>query len=288
RDAGRAAAFAAKHEVPRSYGSYDELLADPEVDAIYNPLPNSEHHPWTLRALAAGKHVLCEKSASLNTREAEDMAGRARETGKLFLEAFSSRYHPQYDRVTELLATGAIGEPRVIRAHFGFNLDRPDDIRWEKALGGGALLDVGCYCVNSARLIFGREPVKAYATMTLTDGGVDLHTTGILEFGSGAVLHFDCSFGRYRGQRLSISGTRGELVMYTPFGPGKFNDVILTLNDQVIVVPAADQYQVMVEDFSQAALSGRDPRFTAEDAVKQMRALDAVTRSAASGEAVAV
>ena len=287
RSADRAAVFAAKHEIARSYGNYEALLADPGVDAVYIPLPNSEHHPWTLRALEAGKHVLCEKSASLNAREAKDMAAKARETGKLFLEAFASRYHPQYARLAEIVAAGTLGEVRSMRSHFCFNMERPDDIRWDPALGGGALLDIGCYCVNSARLVLGAEPTRAFAVTDVTERGVDLSAAGVLEF-DGATLTFDCSFGQYQGQRLSVSGTRGELVLLTPFGPKKTVDTVMIVNDEVTAVPAADQYQLMVEDFSAAVIEGRDPRFTAEDAIRQMHVLDALFDSAKAGRAISV
>lgn len=302
RDGIRAAEFAAQHGIPKAYGSYQEMLADPEVEAVYNPLPNSLHLPWTLRALEASKHVLCEKPLALSAAEAERMDQAAQKAGLILMEAFMYRFHPQIARALELVRSGALGGLRLIRPSFSFLLERPTDIRWVAALGGGALYDVGCYCVTFSRLFAGREPlaVTGWSDLTPPDhpggGGVDHSFVGVLDFGEGLRSVFDCSFTQPFRQRVELVGERGTVVIPEAWVPGRrgsggpdehgLEAPRLVVNGQEEVQPAADSYQLMVEHFVRAARGQEPLRYPAEEAVRQMRVLDALYASAKVGRAV--
>ncbi|HEU4742950.1 MAG TPA: Gfo/Idh/MocA family oxidoreductase [Meiothermus sp.] len=301
RDGNRAAEYAAQHGIPKAYG-YQELLADPEVEAVYNPLPNSLHLPWTLRALEAGKHVLCEKPLALNAAEAEQMDQAAKRANRTLMEAFMYRFHPQIARALELVRSGSLGELRLIRPSFSFALERSADIRWVAALGGGALYDVGCYCVTLSRLFAGREPlaVTGWSDLTPPDhpggGGADHSFVGVLDFGEGLRAVFDCSFAQPFRQRVELVGDRGTLVIPEAWVPGRrgsggptrhgLDAPHLVVNGQEEAQPAADQYQLMVEHFVRAARGQEPLRYPAEEAVRQMRVLDALYASARAGRTV--
>ncbi|MBT8395595.1 MAG: Gfo/Idh/MocA family oxidoreductase, partial [Gemmatimonadetes bacterium] len=185
RDAGKARAFAEEAGIPTSYGSYQALLDDPSIDAVYNPLPNSLHREWTIRAVEQGKHILCEKPLALDAAECREMEAAAAANGVKLMEAFMYRFHPRTERVLEMVREGEVGDIRQIRSSFTFPLDRPDDIRWDRELGGGALMDVGCYCINVSRTLAGREPVEVRAMANFRDGGVDQQMAGSLRFEDG-------------------------------------------------------------------------------------------------------
>lgn len=304
RDGERARAYAAEHGIPKAYASYDEMLADPEIEAVYNPLPNSEHAPLSIRALEAGKHVLCEKSFTLNAAEAVQVDATAKRVGRQVMEAFMYRFHPQIQQAKDLIAGGAIGELRLIRPTFSFTLDRPLDIRWVKALGGGALYDIGTYCVNVSRTFAGREPQSVFGTSLLTPpdhpagGGADHNFLGILDFGDGLRSSFDCAFTQTFRQRVELVGTGGTLVIPEPYVPGRDSKgkdsghgrgvPSLILNGEEVGSVAADQYQLMVEHFVRAARGEEALRYPAEEAVRQMRVLDALFESARAGHWVNV
>ncbi|MBV6522162.1 MAG: Inositol 2-dehydrogenase/D-chiro-inositol 3-dehydrogenase [Gemmatimonadaceae bacterium] len=202
RDAGRARDFARDMRIPRHYGSYDALLADTDIDAVYIPLPNSMHRDWSRRAAEHGKHVLCEKPLALNAAECREMRVAASSNGTLLMEAFMYRFHPRSERLVHIARSGALGELRAIRSAFTFQLTRPGNIRLVPELGGGALMDVGCYCVNASRTIAGCEPLSVQAVATWGPTGVDMELTGMLVFPGGLVSHFDCS----------LTGDRREVV----------------------------------------------------------------------------
>jgi D-xylose 1-dehydrogenase (NADP+, D-xylono-1,5-lactone-forming) len=304
RDAERAKAYAAEHGIPKAYGNYDEMLADPNIDAVYNPLPNSEHAPLSIRALEAGKHVLCEKSFTLSAAEAMQVDATAKRVGRQVMEAFMYRFHPQIQHAKDLITNGAIGELRLIRPTFSFSLDRPTDIRWVKALGGGALYDIGTYCVNVSRTLAGAEPVRVWGTSLLTPedhsggGGTDSSFLGILDFGGELRSSFDCSFDQTFRQRVELVGTKGTLVLPDPFVPGRdtkgkdsghgWAAPSLVLNGETVASVAADQYQLMVEHFVRAARGEEALRYPAEEAVRQMKVLDALFESAKLGQWVKV
>jgi D-xylose 1-dehydrogenase (NADP+, D-xylono-1,5-lactone-forming) len=296
RDAGRAAAYARENGIPKSYGSYDELLADPEIDAIYNPLPNSEHMPLSIRALEAGKHVICEKPFTMNAGEARQLEAVSARTGKQVMEAFMWRFHPQVQQVQDAIASGQIGEVRSLRSSFSFQMGNQSDIRMVKSLGGGALYDIGTYCVSGFRTFVGREPVSVFARENVTPsshvagGGIDEDFAGILDFGGGVRAMFDCSFAQPFVQRLEIVGTSGSITMLDPWVPGRDKAgkdhghggaaPNLIVNGQDVPSTAADQYQLMVGHFVRAARGEEALRYPVSDSVKQMRVLDALFASA--------
>ncbi len=283
RDLGRAQAFARDFGAPRAYDSYQDLLADDRVDAVYNALPGDLHLPLTLAALRAGKHVLCEKPLALNAGEVRQMRAASQESGKLVLEAFSYRFHPQIGRARELIGAGELGEARFARSAFDFVLDRPDDFRWRAAQGGGALYDVGCYCLNITRLLTGLEPVRAFAVQRLA-GDVDADLTAALDLGS-VGAHFDCGFTAQHNQHFTLAGSEAVLNLDVPFG-SKDREVTLQLGDHLERFAPTDPYQAMVEHFAQAARGEEALRFTLDDAEAQAHAMDALFKSARTGQAV--
>jgi len=281
RDPRRAESFAADTGAARAYGSYEELLRDPDVDAIYNPLTNDRHLPVTLQALEAGKHVLTEKPLALNAGEVRAMRDASERTGRLVLEAFAYRFHPQVDRARNIIQEGRIGNVRVARAAFCFTLDRPDDFRWTPGMGGGALYDVGCYCVNSLRLVLNREPLRVAAFQHEVNG-VDATLSGALDFGNGVSGHFDCSMEGAYNQSLTVVGSEGILTLSVPFG-SKDREVTLTYGESSESFAVMDPYRTMVEHFGRA-MRGEEPlRYTLDDAERQARVLDALFASAREG-----
>jgi predicted dehydrogenase len=290
-DAARA--FAEAHGIARSYGSYEELLADPDVDAVYNPLPNSMHLDWSVRAAEAGKHVLCEKPLALDEAECTRMAAAAEANGVKLLEAFMYRFHPRTRRVVELVRDGAVGDLRVIRSSFTFRLTRPDNIRLDPDLGGGSLMDVGCYCVNVSRTMAGAEPEEVQAFANWTERGVDEEMAGTLRFPGGVLAHFDCSLTMERCEFYEVAGTDGHLRIESAFLPGKGDAVIQHHRGRggmkEEVVAGADEYQEMVEHFADCVLEDRPLRYTPREAALNMRVIEALYRSARrGGEPVAV
>ncbi|MEE2898929.1 MAG: Gfo/Idh/MocA family oxidoreductase [Gemmatimonadota bacterium] len=279
--------FADKWGIPRHYGSYQELLDDPEIDAVYNPLPNSLHLEWTVRAAQAGKHVLCEKPLALNEAECREMAAAADANGVKLLEAFMYRFHPRTQKVLEMVRAGDIGDLRVIRSSFTFRLTQPDNIRLNPDLGGGALMDVGCYCVNVSRTMAGAEPEQVQATANWTDRGVDEEMAGTLRFPGGVLAHFDCSLTMERNEVYEVAGTEGHLQVPSSFLPGKEDASILHHRGRsgttTVVVPGADEYQLMVEHFADCVLGGHPLEYTADEAALNMRTIEALYRSARDG-----
>ena len=281
--------FADKWEIPRHYGSYQDLLDDPDIDAIYNPLPNSLHLEWTVRAAQAGKHIICEKPLALSEAECREMAAAADANDVKLLEAFMYRFHPRTDRVVEMVRSGDIGDLRVIRSSFTFRLARLDNIRLAPDLGGGALIDVGCYCVNVSRTMAGTEPVAGHAVARWTDRGVDDEMTGTMQFPGGVLAHFDCSLTMERNKVYEVAGTDGHIRVPASFLPGKENAPIHHHRgrDGVAsdVVTGADQYQLMVEHFADSVLNDRALKYPAEEAALNMRTIEALYRSARAGGA---
>jgi D-xylose 1-dehydrogenase (NADP+, D-xylono-1,5-lactone-forming) len=287
RDGTRAKTFADMHDIPRSYGSYEAILEDADIDAIYIPLPNSMHREWTIRAAQAGKHVLCEKPLALDHAECEEMQAAAEANGVKLMEAFMYRFHPRIDRVLELLRQGVIGKPLTIHSAFTFRLTRPDNIRLDARLGGGALMDVGCYCVNISRTIAGEEPVEVQAFASWTPGHVDDRLAGTLRFGSGLWAQFDCALTIERRESFEVAGTEGMLVVPFAFLPGTADVRILEHHGRaepvVHTVPGDDEYRLMVEHFADCALHDRPVRFSANEAGLNMRAIEALYRSSKDG-----
>jgi predicted dehydrogenase len=279
RDRDRAQAQADEHGVPKVYGSYDELLADPEIDAVYIPLPNALHVEWSVRSLEAGKHVLCEKPLARSEAQARRAFAAAREANRLLMEAFMWRHAPQTKRLQELLDEGIVGPLRMVRATFGFRLEREGDVRLSRELEGGALMDVGCYCVSAARFVAG-EPVHVRAeqvTAPATGDGVDVRLAATMRFPGDVLSVIDCALDAPLGHRLTIVGADGELVLEDPFharSPGILHD------GQLIEVPFVDPYALEIENFSAAIRGEAEPLLDGRDAVAQAAAIEALYRSA--------
>ena len=194
RDAGRAQSYAGKWQIPRSHGSYSELVEDPEIDAIYISVPNSKHAEWTIKGAEAGKHILCEKPLALTAADVDSMAAAARANGVVLQEGAMYRYHPQTERVRDMVKSDVIGQVRLIQCSFGFSLGRDSDVRLQPELGGGSLWDIGSYPVSLSRAVLGEEPVDVVSWQVLGTEGVDLSFGGQLRFSSGAIAQFSCSF----------------------------------------------------------------------------------------------
>jgi D-xylose 1-dehydrogenase (NADP+, D-xylono-1,5-lactone-forming) len=277
RTAERAEAFAAEHGIARAHPSYDDLLEDPLVEAVYVCLPNTLHHPWTMRALAARKHVLCEKPYSRRPDEvvaAFDLAERA---GLVLSEGFMWRHHPQVRRLLELLPE--IGRLETIRATFSFVLDDPGDIRLRADLEGGSLMDVGCYCVSGARLLAGEEPDLVYGSAVTGPTDVDIRFTGILRFPSGAVAEFSSGLTTdHRG--LEGIGTAGSVRLVDPWHA---RPATIVHDGVELAAESADPYQLEVEDIGAAIRRRRAPLLGRADALGQARTIDALLHSAEAG-----
>ena len=283
RDAGRAKAFALEHGIPRHEGSYEALLADGDVDAVYIPLPNSLHKAWSIKSAEAGKHVLCEKPLALNATECLEMHAAATANGTLLMEAFMYRFHPRTERLIALAQSGSLGDLRSIRSTFTFKLLSADNIRLQPDLGGGALMDVGCYCVNVSRTLAGAEPVDVQARANRGPSGVDAELTGMLRFASGLVAHFDCALTMDRREFVEVAGTDASVTMESSFVPGTEGAVLVERRERVErrhEVPGDDQYRRMVEHFADCALNRTPLRHTALEAAANMRVIDALYRSA--------
>lgn len=281
RDKTRAREWAKEHGIPRAFGSYEELLASGEVDAIYNPLPNSMHAEWTIKALEAGLPVLCEKPFTLNAAEARKVVKTAKKKKLPVAEAFMYRYHPVYDRVQTLIEEGAIGDVITIRSIFSFPLDEPGNIRLKPKLGGGALMDVGCYCVNFSRMMARCEP--DYASAFVRHKDVDRTVIGCLEFPNNLLAYFECSFETHDRSRAVVKGTNGTLILPSPWFPGEERaEIILRHGTQEKreYVTGANTYQLEIEDFVNACRTHQPVRWPAEDAVANMAVIDAIYRSA--------
>jgi xylose dehydrogenase (NAD/NADP) len=286
RSAERAEAYAAEHGLGRAHGSYDALLADPDVDAVYVPLPNSLHVPWAIRALEAGKHVLCEKPLTRHPRDAEAAFDAAERAGRVLAEGFMWRHHPQARRLSELAADGVVGEPRLIRAAFSFDIfgaDKPDDVRLQSDLDGGGLMDVGCYCVSAMRLLAG-EPEAVSGRRIDGGDGVDVRFAGTLAFAGGVLGSFDCGLDMVARSELELVGDRGSILLSDPWHS---RDARIELRrpdaTETVDVAAADPYACELEDFAAAVRGERAHPFGRADAVAQARTIAALYRAAESG-----
>jgi predicted dehydrogenase len=282
RDLARAEAFAAEKGIERAHGSYEALLADPEVDAIYNPLPNALHVEWSVRALEAGKHVLCEKPLSRHPDDIARAFDVAEREGRVLAEAFMWRHHPQVARARELLEAGAIGDLRVIRAHFAFHAGNPDDIRLQASLEGGGLMDVGCYCVSGCRTIAGTEPEVAFADYKPGgNGGVDVALVATLRFPGDVLAHFDCGISYSGGGRLEAVGSEGSLVLADPWhGREAVIDVRGRDGAERVEIGPANSYALELANFEAAVRGDATALLAREDALAQARVIAALYTSA--------
>lgn len=292
RDAMRATRVATELGIPTAHGSYDELLADPDVDAVYIPLPNHLHATWTIAAAEAGKHVMCEKPLATTAPDAERMLAAAERAGVHLMEAFMYRLHPSWVAVRELLASGRIGPLVAVESWFSYHNDDPRDIRNILDAGGGALYDIGCYSVNLSRMLFGSEPTRVEAIVVRDPaGGTDTVTSGVLAF-EGGLATFTCSTRAEDDQRVHIYGTSGRIAIEIPFNipPDRPTRVFVSAGGDPPVAPdtetlifdAADPYTVEAEAFATAVLDGRPVPVPPADAIANLRVIDAIFRAAES------
>ena len=284
RDPTRAEAFARKHQIPRVHQTYNDLLADPDIDAIYNPLPNSLHAEWTIRALKAGKHVLCEKPFAANVREAEEMATVARETELVLSEAFAYRYHPLTTRVKEILANGEIGKIKHIEAQFCFLLPSPNNIRFKYELAGGALMDCGCYPVSLIRFLAEAEPNVERAEAHLFAPQVDHKMSADLSFADGRTAHLVCDMlsPRLFRSSLKIEGSEGKLKVFNPYHPHWFNWLSVRGRNGKYAKPMKrdNVYALQLRAFIKAVRGEMKLNTDPADATGNMRLIDAIYEKA--------
>jgi xylose dehydrogenase (NAD/NADP) len=291
RDEDRARDWAGRFGFLRSHRTYQELVEDPGIDAIYNPLPNDLHAEWAIRALRAGKHVLCEKPMAMNASEVRAMIGAAEAGGVLLMEGFMYKFHPQMEKTLALIQEGKIGEVRSVHSSFTFHFERDcSNYRWFPAMGGGALYDVGCYPISLARLVFGAEPVSAFAKARIDPAtGVDMTTAALLEFPGGRFAQCDSSFESHFQSRLLAVGSEGTLRLDRAFsakGSETAIEVVKGDRTESVRVPRADMFTLMVEHFGDAVLEKTPLRYPAVDALANMHAIDACFASMRTGRAV--
>lgn len=287
RSLDKAKEYAADLNIPKYYGSYEELIADPDIDAIYNPLPNSEHALWSIKCAEAGKPTLCEKPLASDAAEAQTMVDAFVSRGVPFTEGFMYRFHPQNVRVKQLIEDGAVGKINVMQSTFTFAIRDPGNIRLSKELAGGSLMDVGCYCVNVMRFMTGEEPVSARAVAEIgAQTGVDEKFVGILSFPSGATGHFDSGLHSLRTNTYEIRGEKGRIYVGESFVAEPYTEPVIHLwQDGVyheIRISPVNQYTLMAEDFADALLNNRPPRFAPQDGVYTMKAIDMLKAAAQS------
>lgn len=273
--------------IERAYGSYESLLNDPDIDAVYIPLPNHLHHEWTEKAAKAGKHVLCEKPLGLNQHEAMEMVEVCNQAGVKFTEAFMYRHHPRYDQVKRIIQSGDIGEIRGLHVSFTFNnSDDSRNFRFKADMGGGSIYDVGCYPINAARYLLDSEPeaVTVQALFSEEHDGVDMMASGLVEFPQQVGLTFDCGMWAASENSLTIKGTEGSITIPKAFLYGEQEKAAFTVTvkgeQKVETVPDVNQYTLQIDDFGRSVINDVEPRFPATDAIRNMRVIDAALKSA--------
>lgn len=287
RDEAKARAAAETHGIPTAYGSYVELLNDPNVDAVYIPLPNHLHREWTIRAARAGKHVLCEKPASVSERHTVQMVEACEQFGVQFQEAFMYRYHPRYDRVRGIIRSGEIGDVRSVHGVFSFNKsEAAGDVRLVREMGGGGIYDVGCYLISAARYVLGQEPeaATAHAFFSPQHDEVDMMASGLVEFPNSVSLTFQCGMWAEFANTLEVRGSLGSILLPSAF---MMRD---TLSPNLIVTVRGERreeemervnpYVLQADAFARPILFGEPPRFSAWDSVRNMKVIDACLQSA--------
>jgi D-xylose 1-dehydrogenase (NADP+, D-xylono-1,5-lactone-forming) len=299
RDAGRAEAAAAELGAARSYGSYQALLEDPEIQAVYVALPNALHAEWSIRAAEAGKHILCEKPLAISAAEAERMFDAARANRVWLMEAFMYRFHPRTLKLQELLRSGAIGEVRLVRIGFSISLDRPGDARWSPELGGGALRDVGSYCVSLARLAAGTAPSVVYASAQWSDSGVDTTLAGTLEYPGGAIAQIACSFRASFQQQAQFVGSDGVIELDQAFTmhPDQATQIRLWRGNHFaelerIDIPPINHYRLEAEGLAHLISAGHVdhglPEVSLVETLDNLATIDALLQSSRIGQRVDV
>jgi predicted dehydrogenase len=289
RDGAKAQAYAAEHGIPRAHASYEALLDDADVDAVYISLPNGLHHEWSMRALAAGKHVLCEKPYTRHPAEAEEAYDAADAAGLVLMEAFMYRHHPQTRAVRRLLAEGTVGRVLTVRATFSFALRDMTNVRAIQELEGGALMDLGCYCVSGSRLVAG-EPASVLADQVLGETGVDMALYGTMRFAADVVAQFEASFLAPERQLLEVVGDEGVLRVEAPWRVDWGGDMTVERDGskEIVRVEQANSYTLELDNLADAIEGRAAPLLGRDDAVAQARVIEALYGAAASREAVSL
>ena len=274
--------------IEQAYGSYEQLLADPDIDAVFIGLPNSMHHQWVLAALEAGKHVLCDKPLAVNWQQAEEMAQAAEKHGKLLMEGFMYQYNRQYELIDQWLTEKRIGDFQMIRIGVSIIFDRPGDFRYDRQLGGGVLLDLGCYCVHVIRTMYQSEPRRVQGMSVYHAGGADWSTSALLEFDAGRMAVFDCSFAYRGGTYMHLIGNEGMISSDSPLGRDSPTNLCLETVGETVdeAVMPVNRYASCIAAFQQQLAEGAVDPSPARDSIANMRVLDAISRSAESSQAV--
>jgi D-xylose 1-dehydrogenase (NADP+, D-xylono-1,5-lactone-forming) len=290
RDLDRAGEYAARWDIPHYYGSYEEMLADPEIDVVYNPLPNHIHAEWTIQACQAGKHVLCEKPAALKPGDVDAMAAAAQAAGVLVAEAFMYRHHPQTKKVLELIAAGEIGEVKLLRGCFSYVNDRSKDIRWVPEYGGGSIWDIGCYPISFCRAVMGEMPVEVYGSQHKSKSGVDATFTGTMHYSSGAVAQFDSSFEIPDFTYFEVRGTQGTIIVPSPFKPEEKSYIRLIQDnkEKKYDFSVKQLYMGEVVDMEDAVLKGSPNLISMEESKQNVATILALLSSSEQNRPAAV
>ncbi|MFZ3591068.1 Gfo/Idh/MocA family protein [Bacillus sp. DJP31] len=285
--------FASEFDIPHVYSTYEELLDDPNIQAVYIPLPNTLHKEWVIKAAGKGKHVLCEKPAALTSKDVEEMLEACRGNNVLFMEAFMYQFHPQHHRVKELIANGEIGEVRNIRSAFTFNLDfeeNQQNIRLNSELGGGSMWDVGCYCIHASRFLLDLEPTEVYVTGKVHPKfHVETRATGILTFPSGVTASFDSSFEQPMSEWYEVLGTKGSIKVPSAFRPDKrpngLGEIVVVgeHGQERIETFGGNPYELQVDHFSECILENRQPRYSGLQTIHNIKVIEASYESLQRG-----
>jgi predicted dehydrogenase len=289
RDLARAQKCAQELDIPRAYGSYEEVLSDPDIDAIINPLPNSMHCEWTVKAAEAGKHIICEKPLAVTVEQAEEMIATAKANGVLLVEGFTPRYEPQIDFALDLLNSGAIGDPKIIRSELTYTIqDWENDTRVKPDLAGGSLLDAGCYCVNIIRHLMGVEPVSVLGYQRIhPSAGVDSTFTGMMEFPNGCLGFIATGMEQPFRACCEITGTEGRIEIPAMFGGGKVK-VVKQQGEEIHTFESVNRFLLQVEHFSDCIISAAELRFPPEDGLANTKVLVSLKQAAESGCSVSI
>jgi len=280
--------YAREWKIPRAHGSYEALLADPEIDVIYNPLPNHLHAEWTLKAVEAGKHVLCEKPLALSVQEVDTIQAAARKHGPVVMEAFMYRHHPQTLKVQEIVKSGSLGDLKLMRGSFSFSLTREKDVRLDPAMGGGSIWDIGCYPISYSRTMVCENPLEVFGWQVTGPTGIDETFVGQMRFDHNVHAQFDCSFVIPFHAFMELIGNEGTLIIPKPFQPYENEKIYLTRGDktETIKIKGQELYIGEVEDMADAILLGHAPHISLEDSRANVAVISAFLESARIGKPV--
>ena len=282
--------YAREKKIPRAHGSYEALLADPEIDVIYNPLPNHLHAEWTIKAVEAGKHVLCEKPLALNVEEVDAIQTAARKHARVVMEAFMYRHHPQTLKVQEIVKSGSLGTLKLLRGSFSFMLSREGDVRLDPTMGGGSIWDIGCYPISYARTMVGDNPLEVFGWQVTGPTRIDETFVGQMRFAQEVHTQFDCSFVIPFHAFMEIIGSEGTLNIPKPFQPYENEKIYLTRGDktETIKIKGQELYLGEVENMADAILLGKEPRVSLEDSRANVGVISALLESARVGRPVKI